>query len=222
MEKLRILLVDDHRVVREGVRFILTTQSAFETKIDEAENAEMAFLKASHNNYDVILMDINLGKSSGVDVTSRIMQIKPRTKVIALSMHDESFRIKQMLNAGAKGYLLKNTGKEEIIKAVKTVQNGERYYSNEIALMLLEDKNRIGQNSRGRKRKSVGGISKRELQVLKLISDEMTNDEIAQELNISKRTVDSHRQQMLVKLGLKNTAGLVRYAIENGLLEETI
>ena len=211
MQKLRILIVDDHSVVRKGLVFILENQDEFDFEIQEASNKTACFERLKKSDFDIILLDINLGKESGIDIAKEILIYNQDQKIIALTMHEDEFIIKQMMNAGAKGYLLKNTGGEELIWAIKSVMSGEIYYSNKVAITLLNERKEKAATKTDILKES---LTKREIQVLKLIVDELTNEEISQELNLSKRTVDGHRQNLLSKLNVKNTVGLVKFAIE--------
>jgi len=212
MNELKILIVDDHKVVREGVKFILNSQDLFEVDIQESETVENAIRKTSVIDYDLVLMDINIDEESGIEATKQIVKLKPNINVLALSTHNEEHKIRGMINAGAKGYALKNSGSDELLRAIQLVSKGQNFYSNEVALMLIG-------KSKNETLKTDMQLSKRELEVLRLIGEEMTNEEIGVALNLSKRTVDSHRNKMLSKLGLKNTAGLIRYAMTHGLLD---
>jgi len=215
-----VLLVDDHHLVRKGIRMVLEDIQEVDYDVSEVDSGEKAVDYFKNNQVDVILMDITMDGMTGIEATQTITDLKSNAKVIALSMHDESYMIRQMLDAGASGYLLKDTDSSELSKAIDSVLVGKNYFSNDVSLKLLgeyEDKLRAKHN--GNKSSSFQ-ISKREIDVLRLIAKQMTNEEIAQRLGLSRRTVDSHRQRMLSKLGLKNTAGLIMYAIKNNLIEE--
>ncbi|MBL4624775.1 MAG: response regulator transcription factor [Flavobacteriales bacterium] len=208
---MKILIVDDHKVVRDGVRYILQNQSNFDPVIHEAEDGEEAVEMAGHFSYDVIIMDINMPYMSGVEATSRIISLKKTQKILALSMFDEEVYISKMIEAGSSGYILKNSGADELLKAVKLVSRGQKYMSSEVELNLSKEK-RIDSGQE----KSI--LSKRELEIVKLIASEYTNREIAEKLSISKKTVDTHRNNILSKLHAKNTVSIVKYAIKNNLM----
>jgi len=210
MSTIRVLIVDDHKVVRKGLRVIFDLQDELKVSITEAENSRTAINKAKTDKFDIIFMDIDLGNDSGIDLTRDILSITTKARVIMLSMHEEPYVVQRSLDAGALGYLLKNAGPEEIVKAVNTVLEGRNYYSNEVAISLLDKKRGAAANT---------VLSQRELQILKLIVDEYTNEQIAQMLELSKRTIDGHRQNMINKLGVRNSIGLVRYAYEHTLFK---
>ncbi len=223
MKKIKILIADDHKLVRTGIRYTLTggENLNFIDRIDEVVNGKEAVDRVKIFNYDIILMDINMPELDGIKATAQIIRDHPHARIIALSMHSDDFEIRSMIKAGAMGYLLKNTGSEVLSEAITTVLAGGKYYSNEVALKLMEpyseedDTNKPNQTRLDNRKIS---LSRRELDVLRMIANEYTNDEIAQKFKLSKRTVDSHRQSMLSKLQVKNTAGLIKYAIRLGLV----
>ena len=209
---IRILIVDDHQMVRDGIKIMLDSRrSMIHFEVEEAENGAAAIQSVLKKNYDIILMDYQLPDMNGTEALQRIRLYRKDVKVLALSNYDEFSYIKSMIREGANGYILKNIDPAQLINAIQSVLSGSSYYSNEVALKLIEAK---GTERPGALQKS--GLSKREQEILKLIALEMTNDEIAQALFISKRTVDTHRQNLLKKLHVKNTAGLIKaaYAFE--------
>ena len=224
MKKIKILLVDDHKLVRNGVKYTLESgKSAHKIeRIDEATNGEEAVTKCKAINYDVIFMDINMPEKDGIAATKEILRNDQFTKIIAISMYNEDYEIRSMIKAGAVGYLLKNTGPEILEEAISTILAGGKYYSNDVAIKLMEPyneneyvKERVVRESIA-KEESV--LTKRELEILALIAGELTNEEIATRLKLSKRTVDSHRQNIINKLQVKNTAGLIKYAFRVGII----
>jgi DNA-binding NarL/FixJ family response regulator len=205
----KLLIVDDHQMVRDGIRVMLESQNnILSFIITEAENGEDAIKYVLKNKYDIVLIDYQLPKMSGMETVERILLYKPATKILALSNYDELTYINNMLKAGVSGYILKNIEPVELISAIKTILDDRIFYSNEVAIKLIESRKRIDA--------SIDNLSltKRELEILKLIAQEKTNDEMSSLLFIAKRTVDSHRQNLLRKLGVKNTAGLIKSAIE--------
>ena len=224
MEKLKILIADDHKLVREGIKITLSQDnSLFEfERMDEASNGEEAVIKAELFDYDLIFMDINMPIMDGIKATKKIKSDKTsENKIIALSMHSEEFQIKSMIKSGASGYILKNTESEELNRAIKTILNGNKYYSNEVALKLLGDFKGDDINpaiSSSKPMVKIAELSNREIQVLRLIANEFTNVEIAKKLKLSRRTIDSHRYNIVNKLNVKNTAGLIKFAMNNNLI----
>ncbi len=217
-KNIKILIVDDHHLVRQGIKLILNNQTELNLEVTEVDCGQKAIDLYKINKFDLILMDINMDQMNGMDATKAIIEYDKNVKIIALSMHNETFMIKKMLECGASGYILKDTESTELIKAIKTVLGGQKYFTNEVSLKLIgefKEKQRIEFND---DLPNTFRISKREIEILTLISKQMTNDEIATELDLSKRTVDAHRQKMLEKLGVKNTAGLIMYGLKNHLI----
>jgi len=210
----RLLIVDDHQMVRDGIRTMLESKkNLLRFEIDEAENGEIAIQKILKRNFDIVLIDYQLPGLTGVETLQRIHLYKKDIKVLALSNYDEFSYVKSMMDEGANGYILKNIDPSQLIHAIESVLAGTSYYSNEVALKLIDS----AKNS-DKVTVDKSGLSKRELEILKMIAREMTNDEIAKSLFISKRTVDTHRQNLLKKLHVKNTVGLVKAAYEFKLL----
>ena len=219
MGKAKLLLVDDHKVVRDGIKYTLELHGKLEVEIDEAESGSEAIRMAKLFKYDLIIMDITMPDVDGVEATTEITKQDKNIKILALSMHDEEYHIVRMMQAGAFGYMLKDGGSEEMIKAITTVLKGERFYSSAVAVKLMGNYHDDIVDRKPRSRQLYKGLlTKRELEVLNLIADELTNEEIAKKLFVSKRTIDAHRQNILNKTQVKNTAGLIRYMVKNNLV----
>ncbi|MFZ5552159.1 MAG: response regulator [Bacteroidota bacterium] len=216
---IKLLLVDDHKIIRDGIRSLLSSSSEIEISGECEDGDEVeAFLKDTP--VDVILMDINMKRMNGIDATEYIMKKFPGTRILALSMHNEEVYIAKILKAGALGYILKNTGKEELIEAINKVNGQENYFSKEVSDIMMSKYLKTQKKSNTSKSLiTLEELTKREIEILKLIATEMTNTEIGEKLFISSRTVDTHRRNLLQKLQVKNTAGLVRFALENGITE---
>jgi len=216
MDKIRILLADDHKIFREGVRSILEKEQDMEV-VGEAANGVEVIELIEQVEVDVLVLDIDIGTPNGIEITELISQNHPETKILILSMMGLHDFVIQALEKGAIGFLLKNTGKDEVLTAIRSVSKGDSYFSREVSAILIEQL----QKPASLKRKSTEiPISPREIEVLKLIAQEFSNSEIAEKLYISIRTVDTHRRNLLEKLGAKNTAGLVKFAIQKGLVDE--
>jgi DNA-binding NarL/FixJ family response regulator len=218
VKPIQVMIIDDHKMVRDGIKASLAPANEIEI-VDEADSETEALVKiADHPTLDVVIVDINLGESSGIEITKIVAQKYPNIRILALSMHDEINHIANMLEAGAIGYVLKNTGMNELIEAIKTVAAGKNYFSKEVSATLMNSFIRRKGNGPADQASSLEELTKREIEILRLIAEENTNQEIADKLFISPRTVDTHRRNLILKLDAKNTAGLVRFAIKHNLV----
>jgi DNA-binding NarL/FixJ family response regulator len=191
-------------------------KSIMQFNIHEAESGEDALIKVSRIPIDVALIDYQMPGITGAETIIRILRFKPKMKILALSNYDELSYIQSMMDAGAKGYVLKDIERPEMLKALKTIFSGELYYCSKVAIKLLD-----WNEAKNQKKMKVDALlTKRETEVLKLIAMEMTNDAIACKLFVSKRTIDAHRQNLLNKLHVKNSVGLVKAAYRLNLIEE--
>ena len=224
--KIKVFIVDDHDLFKEGIKLLLRNEKELEVVGDAANGAEF-LQKVEEIKPDVVLMDINMPVMNGIDATRAAVSKYPNLKVLALTMFEEGAYISEMMKAGAHGYLLKNTGREELLGAIKKVIAGEKYLSASVTVKLIDSvMNPVSRPSPvspsmndSTERKKVD-ITKRELTIIKLIAQEMTNQEIADKLDNSPMTIITHRKNLLRKLGVKNTAGLIKYAVQNGLLDD--
>lgn len=210
--KLKIFLVDDHNLFREGLKFLLSGKD-FISEIFEAENGEMFLKNLLTVKPDIVLMDIDMPVMNGIEATKEALKIYPNCKIIALSMYGNENYYTEMIDAGAKGFLLKNSKFEDVQKAIYDVFEGKNYFSPEILEAIIKNlykKKTSTQNS---------DLSEREIEILFNICKGLSNHEIADLLFISKRTVDKHRENILSKTQSKNTVELVVYAIKNGIFQ---
>ena len=220
-KKYSILLVDDHKIVRNGLRMIIEGITEIES-ITEANNGKEAIEICRDNNFDVIFMDINMPEMNGMDAAEEILKIKSDAKIVCLSMHNEYVYISKMLSIGAYGYFLKDCEPEEFPLAIKTVANNQKYYGKGVTDILIY-KQAVGLNKNNDKANKINSdITDREIEVIALIVEGLTNAEIANKLHLSTRTIDAHRRNILSKTNCKNTAALVKYAIENKLVSALI
>ena len=203
---IKVFIVDDHYMVIEGIRSLLQLEKSIDW-VGHATNAEscLAFLKQQLP--DVILMDINLPDKSGIDLCKEVKEKYPSVFIIGLSTFNQQSFIQKMMDNGASGYVLKNATQEELMEAIEVVANGKTFLSNEAALSL-----------RSKDNNDAPVITRREKEVLELIAEGMTNNEVAQKLFISPSTVDTHRKNLLVKFDAKNTASLIRLAAQHQLI----
>ena len=211
---LKILLIDDHKIVRDGVKLYLDNRNGYEV-VAEASDGHDAFNRLMHVEADLVIVDINMKGLNGIETARRIRSEYPQLKILALTMHNDYQNIKNMMDAGASGYVLKSCGEDEMIKAIDTVMAGDVYYSQEVAQTVM--------NNMARKNTATTGdtpLTPREKEIYRLIMKEYGNSEIADELFISVRTVEVHKRNLLEKTGAKNTAGLVLYAVEHNLFPD--
>lgn len=219
MKTLKILIADDHQVTREGIKQILLLQKGFLPEIDEAKNGCEAIALSRQSGYDVIIMDIQMPETDGIEATEAILRINKKARILALSMFDEKHYILSIVRAGAMGYILKNTGAEEIIKAVETVASGKKYFSSEVSLTMMEPYlNDILSHEPANTIDYKRILSKREKEILKIMINEADINIISERLNISRRTVENHKYRMMEKLGVKNSVELIRLAIAEKLV----
>jgi two-component system response regulator NreC len=209
---IRVLVVDDHAVVRSGLRRVLDAEPDIET-VGEAPNAERAVFEAIEHQPDIVLMDVVMPGKSGIEATPMVLQAVPSTRVLMLSMQDDPRYVREAFEAGANGYVMKEAADAEVVAAVRSVAGGERYLHPALGARLL------AADAEERKRAEDDPLSEREREVLRLLALGHTNQEIAKQLYISVRTAETHRAHIMQKLHLASRADLVRYALEQGLLE---
>lgn len=216
IKSIKILIIDDHQLVRDGIKHMLSSQSdRLKFEISEADCSEEAFKKVLAEDFDVILIDYQLPDIIGPDAVKRILQYKPISKILVLSNYDEYSCILNMKQSGAKGYALKNISPDELITAIETILAGQKYYAREISEKMTDLKRKKIRNATQQEKY---GVTNRQIEILKFISEGMTNEDISKKLKLAKRTIDTHRQNLLVKLGVNNTAALIKKATELSIL----
>ncbi len=209
-KKIRVLLADDHAILRKGVRMMIDSQEDMEV-VGEAKTGREAIAEARKLKPDVVVMDVSMPELNGIEGTRQICDELPQTKVIGLSMHKDSVYVREILRAGARGYLLKDSEDDDLVRAVRAVARGEAFLSPAISDAVLSDYRKHVSNP-------VDLLTSREREVLTLIAEGKTNKEIANSLNLSVYTVESHRGSVMEKLNLHNTGDIVRFALRNGLM----
>jgi DNA-binding NarL/FixJ family response regulator len=210
---IKVLIVDDHAVVRAGLRLLLEREDGIEP-VGEAGTARDAVFEARSTKPDVILLDVVMPDASGIDVLPQLLHEQPDVKVLVLSMQDDPSYVRQAFAAGASGYVLKEAADAEVVQAIREVAAGGRYVNATLGARLATS------DLEARRRAEADPLSAREHDVLRLLSLGHTNQEIAQMLFISVRTAETHRAHIMRKLGLHTRADLVRYALEQGILEQ--
>jgi len=211
----RILLVDDHTIVRQGLRALLEAQPGF-TVVGEAENGRDAVKKAQELAPDVVIMDIAMPILNGLEATRQIKRLLPETKVLALTMYNDEEYVFQILKSGASGYLIKETAANELITAIESVNTGNPFFSPLISRKIMESYLKEDEDKKARG--ETDKLTNREKEVLQLIAEGYTNNEIGNLMNISVKTVETHRAHIMSKLDIHDVAGLIKYAIRKGLV----
>ena len=208
-KKIRVLLADDHKILRQGVRLLIDSQTDMEV-VGEAKTGREAIEEARRLKPDVVVMDVSMPELNGIEGTRQICDEMKHTRVLALSMHKDAVYVREILRAGARGYLLKDSEDDDLVRAIRCVQRGEAFLSPAISDAVLNDYRKHVSNP-------VDLLTSREREILTMVADGKTNKEIANALNLSVYTVESHRGSVMEKLNLHNAGDIVRFALRNGL-----
>lgn len=214
MAKIKLFILDDHQMLIDGIKALLHKESDF-VIVGEANKAVFALELIKKITPDIVLSDINMPEMDGIAFTRALKKDHPEVKVLALSMFGERTTISEILDAGASGYILKNTGKEELVNALKKIAAGGMFFSDEVSAEMMKSVSERAQ----RKEEEKVYLTEREKEIIQLIAKEYSNAKIAETLFISERTVESHRKNIFRKANTKTVVGLMKFAIENKLLE---
>jgi len=215
MSKIKLFILDDHQMLVDGIKALLHNENEF-TIIGEATKGSVAIELIKHNTPDIVLSDINMPEMNGIEFTRLLKKNHPEIKVLVLSMFGERSTISEMLDAGAAGYILKNTGKTELISALKKIASGGMFFSDEIAAEMMKTLSERGQKKEGDNKVY---FTEREKEIIQLIAKEYSNSQIGEDLFISERTVETHRKNIFRKANTKSAVGLIKFAIENKLID---
>ena len=210
---IRVLLADDHKILRQGLRTLLEQEEDIHI-VGEADNGRSSVKLAGELAPDVVIMDVAMPDLNGIDATRRITEVEPKSRVLALSMHSDSHYVKGMLQAGARGYILKDCAAEELTRAIRTVMAGQVYVSPGVTGAIVDDY--VRQLS-ATEVNEAATLSHREREVLQLLADGGSTANIAAELHLSVKTIETHRKRIMDKLGLRSIAELTKYAIREGI-----
>lgn len=213
MNKVKVLVTDDHQIIVDGLKSLLNNSEDIKV-IGEANNGREAIKIIENVEVDIVLMDIDMPVMNGIETLREISRRRLDVKVIILSMHHETGMIKSLIDLGAMGYLLKSSSQEELFTAIRKVAGGQQFFSTQVTLSLLNKP----QNLHNSESEAAGLLTERETEILKLIAEGFSNKEIGTKLFISHRTVDTHRTNLMKKLQVENIAGLISYAIKNGIV----
>ena len=220
MKKITVLLADDHTIVREGFRAMLGHEGDFEV-IGEAQDGRQAVALVKKLRPAVVLMDIAMPLLNGLEATRQVLQVLPATKVLVLSAHSDDAYVTNATASGAVGFLLKQTSAHEVCRAIREVSQGKTFFSPAVS-KRRERLNQLTPDRTGRLHKKAAQLTSREMEVLQLIAEGKANKETASELGIGLKTVEKHRQHLMAKLDIHDTAGLTRYAIAAGIIESSV
>ena len=211
MAKIKLLVADDHKILLEGIVSLLRSEGSFDVAATAGNGYEVMEL-VKKNDYDVCLLDINMPQMDGMEAAKLIKALKPDTKIIMLTTYNDNEIISELVHIGVSGYLLKNSGRSELVEAIKKVMIGRPYFSEEVEDIILKTVSE-------KKEKDVVVLTEREKQIIGLLGKEYTNEKIANELNISYRTVETHRKNIMHKTKSHNLAGLLKHAYSKGLIK---
>jgi DNA-binding NarL/FixJ family response regulator len=220
MKRITVLLAEDHQIVREGFRSLLKHEPDIEV-VGEAETGRQAVRLTRKLRPEVVVMDIAMPLLNGLEATRQIRKDFPDTKVLILSAHSDDAYVEQVTELGATGFLLKQTSSHNLATAIREVQKGNTFYSPAIS-KRLNSRDHTRQDREGNFKKKNNRLSSREVEVLQLIAEGKPNKQVAEELGVSFKTIDKHRQHLMSKLNIHDTAGLTRYAIAQGIIESGV
>jgi two-component system nitrate/nitrite response regulator NarL len=212
MKPIRVLITDDHKLVIDGLKAMIQGINELDF-VGECRSGIETLKFLEFIKTDVALMDIDMPDMNGIEATKRIKELYPEIKILILTMHDEKSMIQNLIEIGADGYILKNSDRNELIKAIKAVHSGSKYFSKDVLEAL--NRTEVEQNSNAT---DLDILTEREIEIIKLVCEGLSNKEIGEHLDISHRTVDTHRNNILKKIDANNTAGLIRFAMKNGLI----
>jgi DNA-binding NarL/FixJ family response regulator len=228
LNPVRVLIVDDHKIVRDGIRMVLGSFTEPDFTVYEADSIASAVEFLALNQIDLAFVDYRMGETTGDELVSFLNDLYPNVKAVGISNYDENTYVAKMVKAGAKGYVLKNVGVDELKECIDKVLSGSFYYSKEVLKSYLNGSQQTGKE-KGEKEGKVAGrpmrledfnLSSRDIDIIKLVAKEHTNEEIADTLGLSKRTIDNQRNSIMHRLHVRNTVGLIKFAFQYNLIEE--
>jgi DNA-binding NarL/FixJ family response regulator len=218
MSKIGIFLVDDHQLVRDGIKALLMSAEDL-TILGEASSGKECFEKIALEPPDILILDISLPDTTGIEITKRVSVEYPQTRVLILSMYTNEDFIFNAVKAGARGYLPKNTSREELLAAIQAIYQGEEFFADSISRIMLKSYVRKAKEDDNMPLRGPVPLTTREIEILKLFAEGFINKEISDKLDISIRTVETHKNHIMKKLELKSTVELIKYAIRNKIVE---
>ncbi|MBV6646847.1 MAG: response regulator transcription factor [Cyclobacteriaceae bacterium] len=216
MDKIKVLIADDHEMILDGLRLLLEQQEDIEVIAESYNGSEVLSAIEKVEELDVAILDINMPEKDGIETTQEIKKKFPEVKVLILTMYNRKEFIKNLMEAGTDGYILKNSGKEELVKAIRSLAKGEPYFGKEITKTIMKSyqKNKIFDSPLDIE------LTEREKDIIKLVAEGLSTQEIADQIFLSAHTVNTHRRNILNKLNVKNSAGMIRYGIQTGIVRD--
>lgn len=216
---MKLIIADDHQFILESIEILISTMPNYEVVSICSNGAEVLKMLEQHADVEIVLSDFSMPEMNGIELTYQIRQRFPKVKVILLTVSEDAQTIQEAFQAGVSGYIMKKAGKAEFEEALKTVASGKKYYSESVVFELLNRNKQVSDLVNETVEEKVENLSNREIEIIKLIAQEFSTNEIAEKLFLSPATVETHRHNILKKLGIKNSIGLVKFAIKNGLVE---
>ncbi len=218
MSTIRIFLVDDHQLVRDGIKALLNSSGEISI-LGEASTGRECFEKISKEQPDILILDISLPDTTGIEITRKVTELYPMMRVLILSMYTDEDFIFNSVKAGARGYLPKNTSREELLEAIRTIYDGEEFFADSISKIMLRSYVRKAKEEDPSTQWGSATLTGREIEILRLFAEGYINKEISDRLDISIRTVETHKNHIMKKLELKSSVDLIKYAIRNKIVE---
>lgn len=216
---MKIIIADDHQFILESIEILISTMPDYEVVRICSNGAEVLKTLEEHSDIEIVLSDFSMPEMTGIELTYQIRQRFPKVKVILLTVSEDAQTIQEAFQAGVSGYIMKKAGKAEFEEALKTVASGKKYYSESVVFELLNRNKQVSDLVNETVEDKIENLSNREIEIVKLIAQEFSTNEIAEKLFLSPATVETHRHNILKKLGIKNAIGLVKFAIKNKLID---
>ncbi len=215
---MRVLIADDHQFILESIEILVSTMPDYEVVGTYSNGKELLNSLKTHENIDVVMSDFNMPEMNGIELTYQIRQHYPHIKVLLLTVSEEANTIEEAFKAGVSGYVMKKAGKAEFELALKTIASGKKYYSESVVFELLNRDKNMADLTNETIEEKLHNLSEREIEIITLIAQEFSTNQIAEKLFLSPATVETHRHNILKKLAIKNSIGLVKFAMKNGLI----
>lgn len=215
---MRILIADDHQFILESIEILISTMLEYEVVGTYSNGKELLNSLRTHENIDIVMSDFNMPEMNGIELTYQIRQLYPHVKVLLLTVSEDAKTIQEAFKAGVSGYVMKKAGKAEFELALKTIASGKKFYSESVVFELLNRDKNMADLTNETIEEKLHNLSEREIEVITLIAKELSTNQIAEKLFLSPATVETHRHNILKKLGIKNSIGLVKFAMKNRLI----